>query len=61
MAVTDEMKEKERRVRNFLRAKHLKALLLKRQANFCWMTFPLEKWEEAFHLLENLQAAKVIP
>jgi threonine dehydrogenase-like Zn-dependent dehydrogenase len=21
---------------------------------------PLEKWEEAFHLLENLQAAKVI-
>ena len=22
--------------------------------------FPLEKWEEAFHLLENLQAAKVI-
>jgi len=23
-------------------------------------TFPLEKWEEAFHLLENLQAAKVI-
>jgi L-iditol 2-dehydrogenase len=23
-------------------------------------TFPIEKWEEAFHLLENLQAAKVI-
>lgn len=22
--------------------------------------FPLEKWEEAFHLLENLQAAKVV-
>jgi len=21
---------------------------------------PLEKWEEAFHLLENLQAAKVV-
>ena len=27
---------------------------------FITHTFPLEKWEEAFHLLENLQAAKVI-
>ena len=38
MAVNDEMKEKERRVRDFLRSKHLKALLLRRQANFSWMT-----------------------
>jgi len=35
---SDEIKEKERRVRNFLRLKGLKALLLKRQANFSWMT-----------------------
>ena len=34
----DEIKEKERRVRDFLRSKGLKALLLKRQANFSWMT-----------------------
>jgi len=34
----DEIKEKERRVRNFLRLKGLKAVLLKRQANFSWMT-----------------------
>jgi len=34
----DEIKEKERRVREFLRSKGLRALLLKRQANFSWMT-----------------------
>ena len=38
MALRDEMKEKERRVRELLRSKNLKALLLKRQANFSWMT-----------------------
>ncbi len=38
MAISDEIKEKERRVRDFLRAKGLKALLLKRQANFSWLT-----------------------
>ena len=38
MSLADEMKEKERRVRDFLRSKGLKALLLKRQANFSWMT-----------------------
>jgi len=38
MAFGDEIKEKERRVREFLRLKGLKALLLKRQANFSWMT-----------------------
>ena len=38
MAVSDEIKEKERRVREFLRSRNLKALLLKRQANFSWMT-----------------------
>ena len=38
MAIADEIKEKERRVREFLRLKGLKALLLKRQANFSWMT-----------------------
>lgn len=38
MALVDEIKEKERRVREFLRLKRLKALLLKRQANFSWMT-----------------------
>ena len=38
MALADEIKEKERRVRDFLRSKELKALLLKRQANFSWMT-----------------------
>jgi Xaa-Pro dipeptidase len=38
MALRDEMKEKERRVREFLQLKGLKALLLKRQANFSWMT-----------------------
>jgi Xaa-Pro aminopeptidase len=38
MALADEIKEKERRVREFLQLKGLKALLLKRQANFSWMT-----------------------
>ena len=38
MSLADEIKEKERRVREFLRTKKLKALLLKRQANFSWMT-----------------------
>src|SRR3990172_11504092 len=38
MALADEIKEKERRVRDFLRSNGLKALLLKRQANFSWMT-----------------------
>jgi Xaa-Pro aminopeptidase len=38
MALADEIKEKERRVSGFLRSKGLKALLLKRQANFSWMT-----------------------
>ncbi len=34
----DEIKEKERRVKEFLQLKGLKGLLLKRQANFSWMT-----------------------
>ncbi|MEW6663872.1 MAG: M24 family metallopeptidase [Thermodesulfobacteriota bacterium] len=38
MASATEIKEKEKRVREFLRAKGLAALLLKRQANFSWMT-----------------------
>lgn len=38
MPLAEEIKEKERRVREFLKSKGLKALLLKRQANFCWMT-----------------------
>jgi len=38
MPTSNELKEKERRVRDFLRSKGLKALLLKRQANFSWMT-----------------------
>jgi hypothetical protein len=38
VAAMDEIKEKERRVRDFLRSKGLKALFLKRQANFSWMT-----------------------
>jgi Xaa-Pro aminopeptidase len=38
MASIHEIQEKERRVRAFLRLKNLKALLLKRQANFSWMT-----------------------
>ena len=38
MASIDEIREKERRVREFMGSKGLKALLLKRQANFSWMT-----------------------
>jgi Xaa-Pro aminopeptidase len=38
MSISDEIREKERRVRELLRSKNLKALLLKRQANFSWMT-----------------------
>jgi Xaa-Pro dipeptidase len=38
MSLDDEIKEKERRVREFLHSKGLKALLLKRQANYSWMT-----------------------
>ena len=38
MAVLTEIKEKERRVRVFLEEKGLSGLLLKRQANFSWMT-----------------------
>jgi L-serine deaminase len=38
MALVDEIKEKERRVREYLKSKGLKGLLLKRQANFSWMT-----------------------
>src|SRR4030043_675569 len=38
MAMADEIKEKEKRVRNFLKSKSLKGLLFKRQANFSWMT-----------------------
>lgn len=38
MAIENEIKEKERRVREFLRSKGLKGVLLKRQANFSWMT-----------------------
>jgi len=38
MTSLNEIKEKERRVRDFLQTKGLKALLLKRQANFSWMT-----------------------
>ena len=38
MAISDEIREKERRIRAFLRAKDLRALLLKRQANFSWLT-----------------------
>lgn len=35
---SDEIREKERRVRELMRAKGLAAILLKRQANFSWMT-----------------------
>ncbi len=38
MGLNEEIKEKERRVREFLKIKGLKSLLLKRQANFSWMT-----------------------
>lgn len=38
MASEKEIREKEERVRKFLRARGLDALLLKRQANFSWLT-----------------------
>ncbi|MBM4323334.1 MAG: M24 family metallopeptidase [Deltaproteobacteria bacterium] len=38
MALEDEIEVKEERVREFLKSKGLKGLLLKRQANFSWMT-----------------------
>jgi Xaa-Pro aminopeptidase len=38
MATREEIVEKEKRVREFLRERNLKALFLKRQANFSWMT-----------------------
>ncbi len=38
MTIQDEIKEKERRVRDFLKLKGLRGLVLKRQANFSWMT-----------------------
>jgi Xaa-Pro dipeptidase len=38
MPISDEIKEKEKRVREFLRLRGLRALLLKRQANFSWLT-----------------------
>src|SRR4030043_443178 len=38
MTLNEEIKEKEGRVREFLKSKGLHALLLKRQANFSWMT-----------------------
>lgn len=38
MAIAAEIKEKERRVREFLKSRDLEALLFKRQANFSWMT-----------------------
>ena len=38
MVTTDELAEKEDRVRRFLQKNGLRAVLLKRQANFSWMT-----------------------
>lgn len=38
MTAAEEIQEKERRVRSFLESRGLTALLLKRQANFSWMT-----------------------
>ena len=38
MAILGEIQETERRVREFLKVRDLQALLLKRQANFSWMT-----------------------
>lgn len=38
MASISEIREKERRIREFLKEKGFKGLLLKRQANFSWMT-----------------------
>lgn len=38
MGFTDEIREKERRVRQLIHSKDIGAILLKRQANFSWMT-----------------------
>jgi Xaa-Pro dipeptidase len=38
MAYDDEIREKEKRVRELIRSQGLGAILLKRQANFSWMT-----------------------
>jgi Xaa-Pro dipeptidase len=38
MGFNDEIREKERRVRGLIQSKSLRAILLKRQANFSWMT-----------------------
>lgn len=38
MALLEEIGEKERRIREFLKRNGLKGLLLKRQANFSWLT-----------------------
>jgi len=38
MAADTEIKEKEKRVRDFMMSEGFGAVLLKRQANFCWMT-----------------------
>jgi len=38
MALKQEIREKEKRVRDYLKSKNLKGLVLKRQANFSWMT-----------------------
>jgi Xaa-Pro dipeptidase len=38
MASRDEIQEKERRVREFMQSRGFDALLLRRQANFSWMT-----------------------
>ena len=38
MASKDEIREKERRIRELIQSKALGAILLKRQANFSWMT-----------------------
>lgn len=38
MGLIEEIKEKERRIRVFLQEKGLQGLLLKRQANFSWLT-----------------------
>src|SRR5512140_672777 len=38
MTNREEIEEKERRVREFMQSRGFDALLLRRQANFCWMT-----------------------
>ena len=38
MGLSEEIKEKEQRIRAFLQEKNLQGLLLKRQANFSWLT-----------------------